>query len=429
MAILKKSTFSFVLLALISPSAYGDISFQQCKYGNDNLTPKLVRENGNGSGFDNNRAGSERTTYQNLCAGTGEFTQLVTTSTNEDVDHRNGHQFARFCDLIDRWESVQNLMFRGHSPHTVFAPTDAAFSKVNGLIDRVNELRLLELHILPQARLVQDLRCGQTYRTINTLQDRRNNQRSKTRCVNAARSQQLGPGNTVNGLRPTIGVPNNIFNTDEFSAQDEFVVTVNRDAGSGDNDFRTFSQDVIACNGVIHVVDEVLLPGNINDFSVGPLPGSAIAYGAYGGYGGYGGIYYADEPHNHNYQSYYNTAGIVSYGYYNGGVSYYYRGGKGFKGGRGRGRGKSGGRGYKGGKAFYGPRRPRPYNYYFRNLKGQEKGSEEMAMSDAEFFGVDGMADIEAKIESVKDEFSEKPDENRKRRLEAMLEADGSVKV
>lgn len=422
MAILKKSTFSFVLLALISPSAYGDISFQQCKYGNNNLTPEQVRDTGNGDGFDSKRGGSERTTYQNLCAGTGSFTQTVTSNTNENVDFRNGHQFAKFCDLIDRWESVQNLMFRGHSPHTVFAPTDAAFSKVSGLIDRVNELRLLELHILPQARLVQDLRCGQTYRTINTLQDRRNNQRSKTRCVNAKRSQQLGPGNTINGLRPTIGVPNNIFNTDEFSAQDEFVMNVNRDASANDNDFRTFSQDVIACNGVIHVVDEVLLPGNINDFSVGP-----VAYTAYGGYGGYGGIYY-DEPHNHNYMgpSYYNTAGVVSYGYYNGGVSYSYgpRGGKGFKGGRGR------GNGYKGGKALYGPRRgTRNYNYYFRNLKGQEKGSEEMAMSDAEFFGVDGMADIEAKIESVKDEFSEKPDENRKRRLEAMLEADGSVKV
>jgi len=403
MAIFKQSTFSFVLLALISSTAYGNLNYAQCKDEGD--TAALVRS-GTGSGFDTDMEGSQRTTYGNLCAGTSAFTDN-TSGADKDIDSRLNHPFAKFCDLIDRYPSVQNLMLRGHSPHTVFAPTDAAFAKIEGLIDRVDELRLLELHILPQARTTQDLRCGQTYRTLNTQQNRRNNQRSKTRCVSALRSQQLGPGNTINGLRPSIGVPNNIFRKKEFKNQDEFNVYVN-DNASADADKELFSENVVSCNGIIHVVDEVLLPGNTNDFRSGYSPYGSTSY-------------YNGEPHTHGYYTgpqmgYY---GPVS-GYYNGpavlpAASYYgykaFKKGKKFK-------------GFKGSKSYSPPRRY--YNSgYFRNLEG----AEEQAMSDAEFFGTDGLADIEAKIESVKDEFAEKPDENRKRRLEAMLEADGKIKV
>jgi hypothetical protein len=238
--------------------------------------------------------------------------------------------------------------------------------------------------------------------------------------VNARSSQQLGPGNTINGLRPSIGEPPNVFRKSEFGSQDEFVVTVNKNQGNV-QDQETFSQDVVACNGVIHVVDEVLLPGNINDFQ----GAGSVAYGpAYGP--SYGGNYYNGEPHSHNAgyyggPAYYNTAGI----YY----SYYYgsKGSKGRNGGRGR--------GGKGNKGYGGYRRRRPsgyytsYGYYGRKLNANENNPDEKLMSDAEFFGTDGLANIEAKIESVKDEFAEKSDENRKRRLEAMLEPDGSVKV
>lgn len=418
MAILKQSTFSLVLLALISSTAYGSIKFMNCNI-DEGDTPEDVRS-GKGKDFQNNREGNQRTTYGNLCAYTDGFDD--TQNTSNEIESRVGWPFSRFCDIIDRWENVQNLMFRGSAPHTVFAPTDAAFAKIDGLIDRVNELRLLELHILPQARLTQDLRCGQTYRTINTLQDRRNNQRSKTRCVNAAVSQQLGPGNTINGLRPTIGEPPNVFRRNEFQSQDDFVLSVNSDEQDA-NDQETFSQNVVSCNGVIHVVDEVLLPGNVNDFSLAGVP---VPYNPYNS------VYYNsyNEPHSHNdyyggLPAYYNGPTVAYTGYttyYNSG---YYRfpkkskGGKGFKGAKGYG--------------YYGARRrrrPPAPGYYFRNLKAGEKAdADEKPMSDAEFFGTEGLANIEAKIESVKDELSEKPDENRKRRLEAMLEADGSVKV
>jgi len=408
MAIFNQSTFSLVLLALISSTAYGDISYAQCKDGN---SASDIRSN-TGSTFDNDLEGSQRTTYGNLCGGTSAFTDN-TSNADKNIDSRIGHPFAKLCDLIDRYPSVQNLMLRGHSPHTVFAPTDAAFAKVEGLIDRVNELRLLELHILPQARTTQDLRCGQTYRTLNTLQDRRNNQRSKTRCVSAMRSQQLGPGNTINGLRPTIGVPSNIFKKVEFSNQDNFALSVSSSASNA-NDRELFGEDIIACNGVIHVIDEVLLPGNTNDFRSPPYNTLGLSY--------------TGEPHNHGYYNgaavggYYNGAAVG--GYYNEpvvlpspyyGARYY----KGFK------KGKKD-KGFKGAKGYGPPPRRRPNTgYYFRNLQD----AEEAPMSDAEFFGTNGLADIEAKIESVKDEFAEKPDETRKRRLEAMLEADGNIKV
>jgi len=419
MAMFKKSTFSLVLLALTASTANGDINFMQCNNDNSQLTADSIRSAA-GTGFTTALEGSERTTYSNLCGGTGSFVQDQTSSTNNNIDARVGHPFSKFCDLIDRWDSVQNLLSRGQAPHTVFAPTDAAFSKVEGLITRVNELRLLELHILPQARLAKDLRCGQTYRTLNTLQDRRNNQRSKTRCVSALRSQQLGPGNTINGLRPTMGVPNNIFRVAEFGGQDDFLVSINDNQATA-ADRETFSQDVVSCNGVIHVVDEVLLPGNANDFTlagVNPPPYGYNQYSAYApSYQGYMGSYYGGGGNYYGGPS----QGVVGAVYYNSYSYYGLKNSKAFKGGKGG----------KGGKGFRGPRR-RPYyynnpNYYFRNLKGV--GSEEKTMSDADFFGVDGLADIEAKIESVKDEFAEKPDENRKRRLEAMLEADGSVKV
>jgi len=419
MAIFKQSTFSLVLMALISSTAYGNINFMACN-PNEGATPEAVRTNA-GTSFQKNREGNQRTTYGNLCGQTAGFDD--TQNRANDIDSRVGWSFSRFCDLVDRWPAVQDLMFRGTAPHTIFAPTDAAFSKVEGLISRVNELRLLELHILPQARLTQDLRCGQTYRTINTLQDRRNNQRSKTRCVNAGVSQQLGPGNTINGLRPTIGQPPNIFRRTEFQSQDEFVLSVNTDnADAADQEL--FSQNVVSCNGVIHVVDEVLLPGNANDFRQAGVPVSYANYGPPTYYAGYNG-----EPHNHGdyygaVPTYYNgpAVGYASYAYYNS-AAYYrfpkkFKGGKGFKGAKGYG--------------YYGrPRRrpPPPANYYFRNLKAGEEGSDGKPMSDAEFFGTDGLANIEAKIESVKDELAEKPDENRKRRLEAMLEPDGSVKV
>lgn len=394
MAIFTRSTFSFVLAALIASTATAQtsINFANCALDEDARTTSGT--------FSSNQNGSQRRTYGNLCAGTSD-----SGGSNSDISSRNGHPFVTLCELIDNYDNIKALMSTGTSPHTIFAPTDAAFSKITGLTARVDERRLLELHILPQARLARDLRCGQTYRTLNTQQDRRNNQRVKTRCINAARAQMLGPGNTVNGLRPTIGNPNNIFVVDQFAAQNNFVLVDNL-AGNDDEDM-TFGQDVISCNGVIHVVDEVLLPGGQNAFAYnqysGVLPGPPAQYygtpntpGYYGnglpgmsrppvGTKGYYGPPYPPGPYPPPPYSYY--------------------GGKGAKG--------------------YRRRRPPPaYNpsiYYnggppFRKLKDED--ADEMFMSDAEFFGTNAAGDK-----------TEQDTSSRKRRLEALVEPDGEVKV
>jgi len=397
MAIIDRASFALVLTALLSSSVSGQthINFQTCK-----LTEDTRAADNTATTFGTGDEGSERRTYGLLCAGS------AVTGTDVAIAARIGHPFKTFCDLIDLYPNVKNLMSTGSSSHTVFAPTDSAFSKVDGLIDRVDEQKLLELHILPEARLTRDLRCGQTYRTINTGQDRRNNQRSKTRCISAARSQQLGPGNVVNGLKPTIGAPGNIFRADEFGGQENFVLFEN----SGETlepDRSLFSQDAIACNGVVHVVDEVLLPSNGRNAFSNQGPGNGDYY--YGGAQGAQNNYYSGASHTHDY--------------YGGHRNYYARSkGKGAKGGRrggprrapiqdyyysdnyyvGGNRGGNGG-GNRGG--YYG----------FRKLEGDNTAdADEMSMSDAEFFGTNALVENDAT-------------KNRKRRLEALLEPDGNI--
>lgn len=215
----------------------------------------------------------------------------------------------------------------------------------------------------------------------------------------------------MNGLKPTVGHPNNIFKKKEFASQEHFVVNVNDAAATADKE--TFSQDVISCNGVIHVVDEVLLPGGSNAFRNGP-PSSYYGASTPNYYGGY--------SHTHGYY------GHQGYGP----GSYYYQ------------RGRNSGAHYKAGKkdkknkgskgipaparyyGGYGGYQSPYYNSYnggvFRKLDGDDEADAyEMPMSDAEFFGTSELVQNEVG-ESAEEDLS-----NRKRRLEAMLEPDGNI--
>jgi len=397
MAIINRSSFALVLTALLSSSVSGQssINFDNCARTED------TRARGTVTDFTDLMEGSQMRTYGLLCSGTSDDTAIADT----DIQARVGHPFKRLCELIDRFDNVKNLMSIGSSPHTVFAPTDSAFSKIDGLISRVDEEKLLELHILPQARLTRDLRCGQTYRTVNTQQDRRSNQRSKTRCVSAARSQQLGPGNVVNGLKPTIGNPGNIFRADEFGGQENFVLFENSNAGTVTADQSLFSQDAIACNGVVHVVDEVLLPGGRNALS-NPVPYNNYGVGVQGNNNGgyyYGGAQTNYYGPNHVQGQYYDGPARAYRGYYNAKKG---KGGKGAK--RGLPRRAPARRGYNAG-------------VYYRKLEGDNTAdADEMFMTDAEFFGTNGSVENDAKAEDT---------ENRKRRLEALLQPDGNIAV
>jgi len=404
MAIIKRSSFTLVLSALLSVSVYGQSSIQydSCAFPNGDT----VTGTGSTESTGTNNAGSRRRTFGNLCAGNPPYSGFPDTGTGNQIPSRDGFPFQTLCDMIENNDNIKTLMAFGNSPHTIFAPTDAAFAKVSGLLARVDKNRVLELHILPQARLTRDLRCGQTYRTVNTLQNRRDNQRSKVRCVSAGRSQMIGPGNVVNGLKPTIGVPGNNFFVEQFPTQREFVVNVNDGAATNERD--TFGQNVISCNGVIHVVDEVLLPGGENAFNRGGYNSGAVDYY---------GDYYGSRPQPDYYGDYYG-------GDYYGG-DYYGQSRNNRSRGRNVGYGGKGGKGGKGSKNHSGRRNApqRPQRGVFRKLD-TDADAFEMPMSDAEFFGTNGLVEKEANIDGKS---SEEDLSNRKRRLEAMLEPDGNI--
>jgi len=349
-----------------------------------------------------NFEGSQARTWQNLCAGSRGN---IATNDDDDagvnndsgdsngeteffnIDQRVGDPFRKLCQLIGQYPNVRDYLGRGYSPHTIFAPVDSAFNKVAGIVGQIDEQKLLEIHILPEARLTYDLHCGQTVRTLNTDNLPKNNQKTKTKCVTGGLTQQLGPGNYKAGHKPTIGSPNNIFNAFKFQNQDIFDLLarggLNAAQGNSQNEFNyLFSKDVISCNGIIQVVDNVILPGNSNQFQ-------SSGYG--GGYGGGGGYY---QTYRSGYYSsgkgngkgggkggYYSQAGKGGYysqagkgGYYSQGKGGYYsqgkggggyyNSGKGFGKGNGKGMGKGIGRGGKGAKGSKG------YGYGGKGQKG-----------------------------------------------------------
>lgn len=58
-------------------------------------------------------------------------------------------------------------------------------------------------------------------------------------------------------ILPIIGIPNNMFNKDSFlfTQPTDFTKTI--------NGFSGIAQDIVVCNGIVHVVSNVILPGGI----------------------------------------------------------------------------------------------------------------------------------------------------------------------
>lgn len=123
-------------------------------------------------------------------------------------------QFKTLATALDRAGLVSTL--KGQGPYTVFAPTDAAFAKlpagtVENLLKPENKAQLtaiLTYHVVPGRVMAADV-------------------------------VQLKEAETVNGK----------------------MVDVNADGGSVMiNDAKVTAADVTASNGVIHVIDTVILP-------------------------------------------------------------------------------------------------------------------------------------------------------------------------
>lgn len=247
---------------------------------------------------DNTAVGAERgskfTTYEILCGQDSSGSALASTIT------ATGATFATLCELIDLTPvttsygntiDIKTYLSTAANEHTFFAPTDAAFAKIQDDVDDLvatcnsgtEQLECgnivsswLQLHILPDTYLYEDLDCDTTYDTLNIASNAIADQRQKTRCRGDAFTfEQIGAGNVGQSDQPTVGSPTGVFTLSEFASNTFTKVTT---------DLTTVSSNIIGCNGVIHVVDEVLQPGS-------PFHGSKGSKGS----GGYRGPYYRNR--------------------------------------------------------------------------------------------------------------------------------------
>jgi uncharacterized surface protein with fasciclin (FAS1) repeats len=118
--------------------------------------------------------------------------------------------FKTLATALERAELIQTL--KGKGPFTVFAPTDAAFAKVPKadldalLADKSALARVLTYHVVPGNLMARDVKAGKV--------------------------------TTVQGG----------------------ALSVATEGGVSVNDARVIKTDIVADNGVIHVIDRVLMP-------------------------------------------------------------------------------------------------------------------------------------------------------------------------
>jgi len=251
-----------------------------------------------------------------LCGKQADGTALANPIT------KTGATFNTLCSLLDSgpWSTpsgtvnLVDFLGNGVNNHTIFAPDDAAFAKIQNVVNGVLALQSIDptqfnsivlnwlsLHILPDTYLTSDLTCDKTYITVDLSRTLRFPQKQKTKCRGQANFfAQIGGGNVGESDQPTVGLPGNVFPLTNFqnSAGNTYQIATNQGSTG-------YSSNVISCNGVIHVVDAVLQPGNPDPYYGYYYYGGKGAKGAKGGYyafgsrGGYGskGGYYVYRPY------------------------------------------------------------------------------------------------------------------------------------
>ncbi len=224
------------------------------------------------------------------------------------VTFATGTTFTTLCSLLalgalnvdGNTVDLRDYLETSSNEHTIFAPTDAAFAKIQSTVDEILALQStnpvafariivgwLQLHILPNLWLDTDLECEEVYATINLSTSGVFNQRQKTKCKDqAAYFEQIGVGNIGDDDLPSVGLPADVFTMDQFNTP----TTVLKKTVDGTG----FSSNIIGCNGVIHVVDFPLLPSNQHRFYYG--------YGNKGTKGGYRYGYGQGPGHGKGYR-------------------------------------------------------------------------------------------------------------------------------
>lgn len=381
---------SVLLSAFVSISGVQGQSFGTCILSDtaapDNIDPTLVP-------FYN-----VQTIYSILCEARQTVTTTVPTAGTVNPN------FTLLCGLLipgGGYDGVRNIL---NNPAlkgiTFFAPDNTAIAAATAageLAGGVFELtRILETHILPTAFVTENLKCDQCECTFEGGGLCRT--RTRTKCPTASRIFQVGAGNFGPVLTgPEIGKP--LSSTALFQNEDDFVATGNLrywgDANSNfilsNSDFR-FSENAVACNGVIHGVNKVILPGNGFNQQCGT--------GGKGGKGGKGGYY--------------------------GGVYY---GGKGGKGGYYFGYGgKGGGKGTKGG--FFGCD-PSPFCMGITCCRRLELDLEETFFEEGDEDEDEVVEEVDSSGSQQDDERSntsaEERSQRRRRQLESLINSNGEI--
>jgi transforming growth factor-beta-induced protein len=129
--------------------------------------------------------------------------------------------FSTLCSLLTDYDLALTLS-RGN--WTVFAPTNAAFEELEEILATLEEetfINVLLYHTVPNKVLLSDdLNCGE-------LLEMANGKDTRTKCDDGKVTYQVGSGNPDD-------------------SEPAFVEV-----------------DIVACNGVIHILDKVMLPGNL----------------------------------------------------------------------------------------------------------------------------------------------------------------------
>jgi len=145
------------------------------------------------------------------------------TSTDEDADAVVSSPTGASSDGTEDYASA--FGFDDESEEfTLFVPTDAAFAEIADAFETLSDAeagRVIMFHMYSGMLLTSDkLACSETITSMNEMSDA-----SRTKCKNDGKKYQNGNGNTKTGSMPEIE-----------------------------------TADHMACNGVIHTLDNVMFP-------------------------------------------------------------------------------------------------------------------------------------------------------------------------
>lgn len=146
-----------------------------------------------------------------------------------------------FCGLIDATDT--GSVFGDEKDLTVFAPIDTAVTSMDlpAALDDEKLIEVVLFHVHKGALLAEEMECSAGYNML----EMESGKDSRTICVDFIPVFQKGGGNSE-GFEPAI-----------------------------------MSTDIVACNGVVHTVDKVLLPNGFQEYEI--TSGSGSASSANGG--------------------------------------------------------------------------------------------------------------------------------------------------